>query len=195
MKLYLIRHGETLDNKNGIVMGRSNGLLSDIGERQSEQVSSFLIDKNIDLIYSSPLKRCIQTAEIISEKLDVEFVVNELINERDLGIYNGVNIENVSFHDLDIDNAQNMINGVEPLGSIRKRVNDFLNSLEFDNSSNIGVVSHNNPIRMLLSIFLNRDYESIVNDYRIKNCSICEITLNDGGKVTDMKLDITDHLY
>ena len=66
MQLFIVRHGETMENANNCLVGRLNTSLTEKGIDQAKQVSEYFKDKNIDLIVSSPLDRCKKTAEIIS---------------------------------------------------------------------------------------------------------------------------------
>ena len=71
MKLFLVRHGQSLANKERKHQGREdewrNTSLSNIGKTQAKKVADRLKDENFNLIYSSPLKRAKQTAEIINK--------------------------------------------------------------------------------------------------------------------------------
>jgi len=75
MPIYLIRHADRLQE-----MGDPG--LTDLGRQQAYKVASFLKDKQIDIIYSSPLLRTQQTAEIISKTLVVPLEFSELLRER-----------------------------------------------------------------------------------------------------------------
>src|SRR6185437_2789969 len=70
--IYLIRHGE-VKNPDGIIYGRLPHFgLSALGKKQAEQTAEFLKDKKISEIYSGPLDRVKQTAEIIQKVLGLE---------------------------------------------------------------------------------------------------------------------------
>ncbi len=91
MKLILIRHGETEWNRNRRIQGcRSDTRLSQKGLEQADRVAAVMQKEQIDAIYSSPLKRAAETAQIIAEasRLRVHFV-NEL-REIDLGQLDGL---------------------------------------------------------------------------------------------------------
>ncbi len=68
MKIYLIRHGESVANKGGLSQ-TSETLLSEQGIKQAKDVAKRLTRLKIDLIYSSTHLRAKQTAEIISKKI------------------------------------------------------------------------------------------------------------------------------
>ena len=67
MQLILIRHGETLWNKEDRVQGRSDIELSPVGIEQARLLALSLKDQPIGSIHASPLKRALKTAQIINE--------------------------------------------------------------------------------------------------------------------------------
>ena len=77
--------------------GKHEGLydspLTEIGIRQAKNIVEILKSYDFDLIISSPLKRALQTAEIISKTLNIEIEVNDLFKERDNGIFAGLTFE------------------------------------------------------------------------------------------------------
>lgn len=68
LKIYITRHGQDRDNAAGILNGRRDEPLTELGIKQANEIASKIKDTHItfDDIYSSPLKRAYQTAEIIS---------------------------------------------------------------------------------------------------------------------------------
>jgi broad specificity phosphatase PhoE len=62
----LIRHGDTDWNVKEIFRGRVDVDLNETGIKQAQLLSKYLKDAPIGAIYSSPLKRALKTAEIIS---------------------------------------------------------------------------------------------------------------------------------
>ncbi len=77
MNIYLVRHGQKMENdKNHELLE-----LTDRGIIQADIVGKRLKDYNIDKMYTSNMKRAIQTAEIINNHLDVEIIVSNDIRE------------------------------------------------------------------------------------------------------------------
>ena len=63
---YFFRHGQTNENAAGAIEATGiDAYLTKEGVQQAEELASFLKNKNIDIIYSSPLQRAIKTAEIV----------------------------------------------------------------------------------------------------------------------------------
>ena len=66
MKLIITRHGETEENKAGIIQGHLPGHLSEAGIEQAKKVAFRLKDEKINFIYSSDLDRAADTAKEIA---------------------------------------------------------------------------------------------------------------------------------
>lgn len=87
--IFLVRHGETIDNALQIMQGQTQGCLNDRGREQAQQVAQRLADEPIDAIIASDLQRAIQTAEIIAEPHGLSVKTTPLLRERDWGSFTG----------------------------------------------------------------------------------------------------------
>ena len=87
--LYLVRHGETIDNANQIMQGQTQGELNENGVQQAREFSEQWKNKEIDIILASDLKRSIDTARIIAEPHQLEVLTTPLLRERDWGSFTG----------------------------------------------------------------------------------------------------------
>ena len=87
--LYLVRHGETVDNANQIMQGQTQGELNENGVQQAREFSEQWKNKEIDIILGSDLKRSIDTARIIAEPHQLEVLTTPLLRERDWGSFTG----------------------------------------------------------------------------------------------------------
>ena len=87
--LYLVRHGETVDNANQIMQGQTQGQLNDNGIKQAREFSEEWKDKPIDVVIASDLKRSVDTAKIIAEPHHQEVISTPLLRERDWGSFTG----------------------------------------------------------------------------------------------------------
>ena len=88
-KIYLVRHGETVDNARQIMQGQTQGCLNEKGREQARQVAQRLADEPIDAIVASDLRRAIQTAEYISAVHGLPVKTTPLLRERDWGGFTG----------------------------------------------------------------------------------------------------------
>ena len=87
--LYLVRHGETVDNVCQIMQGQTQGELNENGIRQAQTLSEEWRDKPLDVVIASDLKRSVDTAAIIAEPHGLEVVTTPLLRERDWGDFTG----------------------------------------------------------------------------------------------------------
>ncbi|MCP6726541.1 MAG: histidine phosphatase family protein [Patescibacteria group bacterium] len=82
MKLYLVRHGESISNVKGSIVQPLGSELSEKGKEQAEILAKRFKDIPVDIILSSPLIRAKQTAEIIQGVIGKEVVYTDLLSER-----------------------------------------------------------------------------------------------------------------
>lgn len=90
-----IRHGKTKGNEEYRYIGRTDEGLSGIGIKEIEEKKSDYSEIKPDYIYSSAMKRCIQTARLLFDK---EPKIIEEFNEMDFGDFEGKN-----YHELNGD--------------------------------------------------------------------------------------------
>ncbi len=90
MKIYLIRHGETDQNKKKCLQGRCDIELNEYGRELARATARGLQDVDFDMIYTSPLKRAMETADIIRGKRQIPIIIEERIQEISFGDYEGL---------------------------------------------------------------------------------------------------------
>jgi broad specificity phosphatase PhoE len=95
MRLILIRHGETLWNREKKVQGTSDIELSEVGVKQARLLALALRDEKIDAIYASPLKRAYETARIIGQFHEGPIHVEGGLVEMNQGDFEGL-----QYHEL-----------------------------------------------------------------------------------------------
>ncbi len=89
VKLYLMRHGETVDNARQVMQGQVQGELNDMGRQQAEAVRDEWADRHVDAFVASDLKRSYDTACIVAEPHGLKVVTTPLLRERDWGDFTG----------------------------------------------------------------------------------------------------------
>ena len=85
--LYLIRHGITEGNLDGKYIGQTDLALCPQGEKQIQQLVKAGVYPYVEKVYTSPLKRCVETAQIIYP--DVQLSKVDEIAEMDFGQFEG----------------------------------------------------------------------------------------------------------
>ncbi len=88
MKIYVIRHGLTELNKQGLINGHLDDTLAPEGIEQAKKAAE-LLPKTIKHIYSSSLGRARETAEILNELLNVKLTFHDELKEVNFGILQG----------------------------------------------------------------------------------------------------------
>lgn len=90
VRLYFIRHGESEANTQRIISNR--GLqhpLTERGVEQAKALANHLKDEPLEYLYSSPLMRAVQTAEILATALGLEITTTPALREFDCGVLEG----------------------------------------------------------------------------------------------------------
>lgn len=91
-----IRHGETEWNRIGKQQGHLNSDLTPLGIEQARRTAARLSGESCDIIYCSNLGRAVLTAEIIAERTRLAVLRDSGLNERNLGIMQGLTLEEFS---------------------------------------------------------------------------------------------------
>jgi len=86
---YFLRHGETGDSVRGILQGQVETVLSDEGRLTAWKAARVMLHVRPRCIYSSPLRRAWETAEIISRMTAIPVVPLPGLKERDWGDFQG----------------------------------------------------------------------------------------------------------
>lgn len=163
MVIYIVRHGQTEENKQKILQGHLPGTLTEQGKEQVRLAAEDLASRNVEFkcIVSSDLKRAMDSATIISNRLKLPVVPMEILRERDWGEYTGMPLSEGKekyFHDGHWD-----FPGIaETDDGIFQRAKKTLEILtEQYKDSNIIVVTHGQFARNLLAANIDSSYHDI----------------------------------
>ena len=95
-KLILVRHGETERNSGARLQGGKSDLsLNDRGRKQARYLGLALKDEKLEAVYSSPLKRALDTAEAISAHHLLKVQTDPALAEIDMGFIDGLDLAQV----------------------------------------------------------------------------------------------------
>ena len=154
-RLYLLRHGVTESNRNGRYMGRSHEPLSGDGRWQARQLALRLAQVDLSAVYSSPLRRAQETAEIVagSHRLPVETEPGFI--ELDLSRWAGLSAAEIEAKDPEAwhtwcdDPSRLALAGIEPFADLASRVKGAVDGLRRRHPNHsIAVVTHDGVVRM-----------------------------------------------
>lgn len=101
MKLLLARHGQTEWNARRRFQGASDVGLSDLGRRQAEALGRAIRSRALASVYTSPLRRAVETTEIALRGRDVRVTVLPELIELGLGEWEGCTVEEIRGRDGD----------------------------------------------------------------------------------------------
>lgn len=175
MNLYVVRHGQTDWNVQGKLQGSTDIELNQTGIKQAIQTSELLKNVKFDIIYSSPLKRAVDTARLINNCHDVNIITDKRIAERGFGNLEGTKgvLEDITEY-LDYEKNLNTHN-VEPIQDVFNRIHSFLSDIcnNYRNSNaNILVVTHGGTGVVINGIINNKKSLNELISIEIKNCEV-----------------------
>lgn len=199
MYWYFVRHGETKWNKERLFQGATDVPLDDTGRDQARGAGLRLKNKGISIkkVYSSPLDRAIETAEIITGIDRSDFSIDERIKEMFFGELEGTDYDVVKAREKELfENPKNYVNcepkkGVETYDSIVGRAGDFISFLkskekEYAPSDSILVQTHGACMRALLINLRNTDLSEFWN-IKVGNCQFFCFECKD-GKISEIDI-------
>lgn len=169
MKFVLIRHGEIDSNVAKVYSGRSEEALNATGRDQALEAALHLEPFALGRLFTSPLRRARETAEIIGNRLSLKPIVCEAFNELCMGPWEGLSETEVgtSFSEAfalwNLRPADLLLPGRETLYELQARaVQGILRAAEQSDGARFGVVSHVAVIRALMLFTEGRP----LNDYK-----------------------------
>ena len=162
-RINLMRHGKSVGNEQGIIQGLCDFSLSNRGKIDLKNCDYTNLS-NVKKIYSSSLKRAIDTAEIVKKKIDYNgnIIVDNRLNEVNLGILNGKSIE---FCKEKYPNAYQVfkqrgdydeIDGADSWIYTQARIISFLEKYLYSDNENDLLVTHASYIRTFVNLILGR---------------------------------------
>lgn len=173
-KLILIRHGQTEMNAQNLYFGKLNPPLNDLGIEQAYTAKEKLSNIAYDCIYSSPLERTKETAEICNY-LDKKIIYDSRLEEINFGIFEGLTFKEISEqYPNEVKEMEknwktfNYITG-ESLEELYQRAVSFLETLDYTKDNLI--ISHWGIINCIISYFVSGTLDTYWK-FKVDNCSI-----------------------
>lgn len=200
MNIYLIRHGQTNLNRDGKYQGAADKEINEFGRQQAELLGIRLKKYNIDIIYSSDLKRVVQTTEIINKHINSETFIKEELREINMGEWDTLSVEERSIRNKEY--AKKWSKHLEDLPypggecgeDVWKRANKVIEEILDGIHHNVVIVTSGGTIAILLSKFMGLEQQKRFN-MEIDNCSISIVKCDDKNKNITVKcINDTGHL-
>jgi broad specificity phosphatase PhoE len=180
MEILLLRHGQTDWNLQRRCQGISDLELNGSGVQQALEVAAALRYEPIRIIMSSPLKRAVQTAEVVRQRhADVPIIVDKQLRELDHGYLEGLTFDEIKEKYPEfmarwrVAPASLPTPGGESLADVDARAWEALQRvIEIHSTGTVVLVTHNFPILSILCRITATD----LNDYRRFRAEPCALT-------------------
>ncbi|MEF2878037.1 MAG: histidine phosphatase family protein [Blautia sp.] len=197
MKIYVIRHGQTLWNAQGRLQGAADIPLNDNGTRLARITGQALKEVTIFCCFTSPLKRARDTASLILEGRDVPIFQEERIREISFGEWEGQDMASLPQDMLDnfFHHPQNFKApaGGESFTHLQNRTKMFFHELasrEDFQDKTILVSTHGCAMRAFLqNVYKDPSLENFWHGKVPPNCGVNIIEINQ-GKALLLKEDV-----
>lgn len=186
--LYLIRHGETGGNSEGRFQGIVDNPLNEAGIRQAQMLGMAFSLSKIDKIYTSPLKRARQTAQIIAEMYGMDKltpVVEEGLTEMNGGMLEGRKFSELAKEYPDVIEAMQTHPAAmvcpqgESMREVSERMVGTIDRMVTQNKGKVLLaVSHGIAISSYIHFASGKPFEEMTNGM-IANASVSKFIFND----------------
>ena len=187
MRLIITRHGETEENKKGILQGHLPGKLTKLGLEQAKKLALRLKDEKIDAIYSSDLARASDTAKEIAEfHPDAKLFFVQELREKDQGSLSGKLIKEIDW---------NKPRDTEKKESMLKRAKIILEkAYKQYKGKTVVFVSHGGLINVLTALLMNKPLEDIKKIGHPVNTSVSIFEIKDDNHHEAILVNCGKHL-
>lgn len=176
MKLYVARHGQTVFNAADKISGVTDVELTEQGIEQARELAEKLVDKKIDIIISSPMKRAVKTANIIAERCKIGVVIDKRLIEQNYGIYEGMSPKTPEF----LSNKRNFAYrypGGESMMQVAARTYPLIDEVkEKYKGKNVLFLCHGGTCRVIHTYFHDMTNDEFF-EFKRGNCAITEYNL------------------
>ncbi|MGE5355919.1 MAG: histidine phosphatase family protein [Deltaproteobacteria bacterium] len=198
-RMYIFRHGETEYNRMKMMQGRSiDSVLNDNGHLQVNRFFDYYKDIPFDVVYSSELKRSIQSILKFKE-LNIPHIIDPRITEVSWGINEGKFLDDevmerfrIMIYEWKKGNHDYSIPGGESANSLKSRIESFIADIKESKQKNILVNTHGRALRMLIARMLGEPVEAM-EKYEHHNTGMYLMEY-DGYGFTMLKENDTTHL-
>lgn len=198
LRLYFMRHGETVWNTERRYQGMTDIELSEEGLRQAECAAKRFKNIKIDKIYASPLKRAMKTAEKIAAEKGLEIISEDDFREIHFGEWEGKTVPELtekygeSYTNFIREPHKYGFPGEGSVENVINRIKPGIDRLIAEDEGNVLIVSHGGIIRLMIMYIMGLD-SSWFTKMWINNTGVSIIEIKDGRKLL-LTLNDSAHL-
>ncbi len=181
IRLFFIRHGQTVWNHSGRYQGITDVPLSDFGRRQAQSLVPYFDKVEVDAVYASDLSRARDTAFPLAKSKGLDMQVISALREIDFGDWEGLTYEEITArwpgaieHMYSHPDTLKIQNG-ESFADVQERSYTALRKILAErDGQTIAVISHGGTIRCLLCALLGLDLHLAWN-FKQDNTNVTEV--------------------
>ena len=200
-KLLLVRHGESMANREQVFSGHYDVELEEKGKLQAELTAKYVTDNyQIDKVYASDLKRAYETGKAVADKIGKEIVTDVRLREIDGGEWEEVKFAELpnlfpdDFKTWKEDIGKVRCTGGESTKELAQRVYEAVHEIAKENKGKtIVIATHATPIRALQSMIQFWGTEKMQEIEWVTNASVSELEYID-GRWNYVKIGYDEHL-
>jgi broad specificity phosphatase PhoE len=194
MKVYFVRHAQTKENEEIRLQGPLTGDFTREGKKQLKRLKRRLEKINFDIIFSSDLRRCMNTTKYLYKKEERKVKYLSLLREKNNGDFVGVKAKEIDWNSLPGTFETRKLPGGESLEDVRERVDKFLKLLGQQKGKNILVIGHGAFLKILLGKLLGFDLRRTIFGLHIDHCSTTTIEINKNSLEKILSINDTGHI-
>jgi probable phosphoglycerate mutase len=194
-KLIIVRHGQTDNNAAHVLQGQMDVPLSEKGVHQAEALARALSHQPIDLIVSSPLRRALNTAEIVNAGRHIPLTTHIDLRERSFGELQGQPIATyqATLKASGLDRLEYQPPGGERITDVAARCARAWAEIRARNARTLLIAAHEGINKCLILMLLGKPLTEWTT-IRQENCCINEFRFDEEGSIIEYTLDRYDHL-
>lgn len=187
MEIVFIRHGQTDVNKDNRLQGALIDVeLNEAGREYAKKAAENFDESKFDVVYSSPMKRAVETAKIFT-KDKKEINLDKRLLEFDFGEWDGMRMEEIGEKYPDVVDPWGKINrnyvkyakNGESYEAFDKRCGEFLDEMyQKYPDKKVLVVAHGRLIRMMAAHYLNHGNMDLFDT--MDNCALAKFSIRKG---------------
>lgn len=188
VKLYLVRHGETIWNiERKMQGGMKDSPLTKKGIEQANLLKNRMENINFDIIYSSPLERAVKTSRIVAAQRNIPIIKDDRLMEIDIGEWGGLTKEQAREKNPEqLDNFWTNPKMYVPITGesflqVKIRAISLIKEIisKYEGKS-ILIVTHTVVLRILMAYFENRPLDELWEGSYIHQASLSEVEIENG---------------
>jgi len=181
----IIRHGETLWNREHRIQGQRDSALSPTGLAQADAVGRRLREESIDLLVASDLGRTLQTAAPIAAATGLAIIQDARLRERGFGVFEGLTPEEIhqrypdEYERWQSRDPEFAMQGGESLMQLRARLSACVEEIAARGHAKVALVTHGGALDALYRTATGTPYATVRN-WALANASINDMVVENG---------------